>query len=161
MGNLLIRKKSEYKPEEIALLWDNKLAKSKPLHDFLISNPDLNHMRFFWEQTIDYEIVNPECDASWPYPAEVARHRVPKKTIKSLLRDVYLTTRRKMYSQNKRNKKINIYDLLMCPNCTSTSIHVIERAIICNSCASSYPIYGGIPRLFPNIISGFSKVCSK
>jgi SAM-dependent methyltransferase len=105
-GKLLIRKKGEWKPEEIALLWDNKLANSKSLFDFLVSNPDLNHMRFYWDHSIDFEVVNPECDASWSYPIETMQSRSLHKTIKSQFRDIYLTARRWLYSQNSRNKKI-------------------------------------------------------
>jgi SAM-dependent methyltransferase len=159
-GKLLIRKKSNWKPEEIALLWDSKLANSKPLHDFLVSNPDLNHMRFYWEHSIDFEVVNPEDDASWPYPAEALENldnRRLKKTIKSRIRDVYLTSRRWLYSQNSRNKKINVYDLLACPNCLSSRLAIMVDNVNCNDCASVYHIRNGIPRLFPKSVEGFNR----
>ena len=108
------------------MLWDNKLADSKPLFDFLVSNPDLNHMRFYWEQTINFEVVNPECHANWSYPMEAVQNRPHKKSIKSLIRDIYLMARRWLYSQNLRNKNLNIYDLLICPSCGSSSLRVVE-----------------------------------
>lgn len=124
--------------------------------DFLVSNPDLNHMRFYWDQSIDFEFVNPECNASWSYPIEAMQSTPLNKTIKSQIRDVYLTARRWLYSQNSRNKKINVYDLLMFPNCTSSSLHITENNVLCNNCVSSYLINNRIPRIFPKNISGLN-----
>lgn len=160
-GRLLIRKKTSWKPDEIALLWDNKLANSVPLRNFLISNPDLNHMRFYWEDSIDYEIVNPECDASWPYPIEAGRTKLPENYLKYIIRSAYLATRRWLYSQNTRNKKIDVYDLLMCPNCASSAFRNFADKIMCDMCDSSYEIKNGIPRLFPKNIGGFNRVNHK
>lgn len=157
-GKLLIRKKGEWKPEEIALLWDNKLAKSKSLFHFLVSNPDLNHMRFYWEDSINFEIVNPDCDAGWPYPEEARRDIPSKQSVLSLIRGIYLSFRRWLYSQNSRNKQINVYDFLMCPNCASTSLNVVADTITCNSCSSTYLIKNGVPRLFKKDIAGFNRV---
>jgi len=95
---LFIRKKPSWKPDEIATLWDVKLAKSKALFDFLRINPDLNHLRFYWNDTIDFEIVNPECDSSWPYPEEAENNRQErdrqKTSFTTMLRDLYLVSRR-------------------------------------------------------------------
>jgi SAM-dependent methyltransferase len=162
-GKLLIRKKVSWRPEEIALLWNNKLASSKPLHEFLVSNPELNHMRFYWEGTIDFEIVNPEESASWEFPpeaSEILANRPPEKTIKSQIRDVYLRTRRWLYSQNSRNKKINLHDLLACPNCFSSQFTITNSNILCNECAAEYQVKNGIPRLFPNDVKGFERTHS-
>jgi len=162
-GKLLIRKKVSWKPEEIALLWDNKLTHSKPLHDFLVSNPDLNHMRFYWEDSIDFEIVNAEEPASWEYPLEVLEileNRPPEKTIKSQIRDIYLTARRWLYSQNSRNKTINVYDLLACPNCFSSQLAITDTSVSCNECAVEYQVKNGIPCLFPNDVKGFDRTHS-
>ncbi len=157
-GRLFIRKKSEWKPEEIALLWENKLANSKLLADFLISNADLNHMRFYWQNSIDYVIANPETDAGWPYPLEASQSLPKINTIKYLAREIYLTTRRWLYSQSARNKKINVYDLLICPNCRESALHVASDKVVCKECNSAYIVKKGIPHLFPKKIAGFNKL---
>ena len=125
---LFIRKKPCWKPDEIAKLWDVKLAESKPLFDFLRINPDLNHLRFYWNDTIDFEIVNPQCNASWPYPVEAINKRQGHANLKasliSMIREFYLFSRRWQLSQNARNKKLDIYGLIRCPSCHSDNLEI-------------------------------------
>lgn len=153
---LFIRKKPCWKPDEIAKLWDVKLAESKPLSDFLRINPDLNHLRFYWNDTIDFEIVNPQCDASWPYPVEAINKRQGQADLKasfiSMIRDFYLFSRRWLLSQNARNKKLDIYGLIRCPTCHSDNLEKClsnAQMLKCSNCNSSYEILRDIPRLFP------------
>ena len=125
---LYISKKPSWKPDEIAKLWDVKLAESKPLYDFLRINPDLNHLRFYWKDTIDFEIVNPQCDASWPYPLLPIRKRQDHVGLKtsfiSVMREFYLLSRRWLLSQNDRNKNLDIYGLIRCPTCHSDNLEL-------------------------------------
>jgi SAM-dependent methyltransferase len=161
---LFIRKKHCWKPDEIAKLWDIKLAKSKPLSDFLRINPDLNHLRFYWKDAIDFEIVNPQCDASWPYPVEAINNRQDyadlKTSLISMIRELYLFSRRWLLSQNARNKKLDIYSLIRCPSCHSNNleIHLSNAQMLkCSNCNVSYEILRNIPRLFPKQIKGFNQ----
>ena len=158
---LFIRKKPSWKPDEIAMLWDVKLAKSQALSDFLRLNPDLNHLRFYWNNTIDFEIVNPECDSSWPYPVETGNNRQERNEQKasytSMLREIYLVSRRWLLSQNTRNKNLDVYALIRCPDCHLDVFEITEIVIKCSSCNSSYEILRGIPRLFPRQVEGFNE----
>jgi SAM-dependent methyltransferase len=134
---LFIRKKPSWKPDEIATLWDVKLAKSKALFDFLRINPDLNHLRFYWNDTIDFEIVNPECDSSWPYPEEAENNRQErdrqKTSFTTMLRDLYLVSRRWLLSQNARNRNLDIYSLIRCPACHSDVYKIPGPALKCSN----------------------------
>lgn len=161
---LFIRKKPNWKPDEIAKLWDVKLAESKPLSDFLRVNPDLNHLRFYWKDTIDFEIINPQCDASWPYPAEAINKRQDHVDLKtsfiSKVRGFYLFSRRWLLSQNARNKNLDIYSLIRCPSCHSDNLEISlsnAQMIKCSNCNSTYEILRDIPRLFPKQIEGFNE----
>lgn len=171
-GKLFIRKKPSWKPDEIAKLWDVKLAKSEELSGFLRTNPDLNHLRFYWKDTIDFEIINPTCDASWPYPEE-ATNKVTNTapSFVSVLRDYYLVTRRWLLSQNARNKNLNFYSLIRCPTCHADSLEISDtqqlssstaHQLQCSNCKSIYEIVNNIPRLFPRKIEGFnqSRTCN-
>jgi SAM-dependent methyltransferase/uncharacterized protein YbaR (Trm112 family) len=159
---LFIRKKPSWKPDEIATLWDVKLAKSKALFDFLRVNPDLNHLRFYWNDTIDFEIVNPECDSSWPYPEEAENNRQERDRQKAsftmMLRDLYLVSRRWLLSQNTRNRNLDIYRLIRCPACHSDVYKIPGPALKCSNCNSSYEILRGIPRLLPKQVEGFNEI---
>jgi uncharacterized protein YbaR (Trm112 family)/SAM-dependent methyltransferase len=161
---LLISKKSSWKPDEISRLWDIKLANSKPLIDFLRVNPDINHLRFYWKDTIKFEILNPNCDASWEYPTEALNKPLNnislKTSIKALLRDSYLSLRRWIFSQNYRNKNLDIFPLLRCPTCHSEELKksaAVNQYLNCTNCKSKYEIVNNIPRLFPREISGFNE----
>lgn len=159
---LFIRKKTNWKPDEIATLWDVKLAKSKPLFDFLRINPDLNHLRFYWKDHIDFEIVNPETNAEWPYPAEAAvnsQARINTNfSVMRRVRDWYLNTRRKLFSQNERNTNIDIFKLVRCPICLSNKLAPLTHVLNCSQCGTSYEISQGVPKLFPANIDGFNKL---
>jgi uncharacterized protein YbaR (Trm112 family) len=154
-GKLFIRKKSSWKPDESALLWDNKLSNSKALLNFLQLNPDLYHMRFYWNNQIDYEIINPDCNASWPFPSHESNY-INKESLFHKIRNFYLDKRRWLFSQNSRNKNLNIFNLLMCPNCDSEVLLQTENEIICQKCNTHYEVKNNIPRLFPNDLSEFN-----
>jgi uncharacterized protein YbaR (Trm112 family) len=68
---------------------------------------------------------------------------------------LYLKVRRWAYSQNTRNKNIDIINLLLCPDCESTSLSKDEDLIICNSFKRKYEIKNNIPHLFPSDIGEF------
>ncbi|MCF8196961.1 MAG: methyltransferase domain-containing protein [Polynucleobacter sp.] len=160
---LLIRKKPSWKPDEIAKLWDIKLAKSMQLYKFLRINPDINHLRFYWEDSIKFEILNPNCNASWEYPTESHNKAVNiglKNLFLALLRGSYLSLRRWLFSQNYRNKNLDIFPLLRCPTCHSEELKKsdkINQHLTCSKCNTTYEIVNNIPRLFPREISGFNE----
>jgi SAM-dependent methyltransferase len=161
---LFIRKKPSWKPDEIATLWDLKLAKSKPLFDFLRINPDLNHLRFYWKDKIDYEIVNPQTNAEWPYPIEAALNSQARMSsnvsFMQSVRGWYLYVRRALLSQNKRNSNLNIFELIRCPSCHSEKIEIAPPALqtlSCLNCNATYGVSKEVPKLFPANIDNFNK----
>lgn len=160
-GRLYIRKKPNWKPDEIAKFWDTKLSNSEPLRKFLRVNPDLNHLRFYWCDTIEFDIVNPECDAGWPYPEEAkinTKIRIEKGSgLSTFLRDIFLALRRKILSQNARNRSLDVYSLLRCPSCYQHEFDHVNQELICLKCTNSYPIADGVPKLFPKKIEGFNE----
>ena len=158
-SSLFIRKKKSWKPEEIANLWDEKLANSKKLAKFLRVNPDLYHLRFYWDNSIKYKIINPNINSTWKYPEEaIIDSQGTKKSIQIKVRSIYLWLRRWILSQNSRNKLLDIYKLIRCPSCYSAKLEVTADEIICISCSAHYPIKNKVPSLFPKTRSGFNKV---
>jgi SAM-dependent methyltransferase len=158
---LLIRKKSSWKPDEIATLWEAKLSSSKPLRKFLRINPDLNTLRFYWKNYIDFKVINPEVNADWPYPSEAFINSDAQLnsniSLSQMIREYYLSARRKLFSQNRRNININIYELIRCPTCYSENIEFSRSPseIFCPNCKTNYEISNGIPKLFPLNIDAF------
>ncbi len=157
-GKLLIKKKTSWKPDEISTLYESKLSKSPELSAFLRVNPDLNHMRFFWRDRIEYEIVNPEADATWSYPQEawersVATSRSPIARIRNL----YLGLRRWAYSQGRRNRSLDVSHLLRCPTCHGEKLAIDAVSMVCKTCGAHYEVNNGVPKLFPLEIDGFNR----
>jgi len=157
-GKLVIRKKKNWKPEEeLALLYAAKLARDKDFARFLRISPDSFYTRFYWKGKIDYVVLNPSADASWDYPPEARVNCEPGSSWKSRLRSAYLNMIRKMTSQNRRNKRINLFDLLKCPICNHENFDVSRDKCICTRCGEKYPIEAGVPRMFPRNIDGANK----
>jgi uncharacterized protein YbaR (Trm112 family) len=157
-GCLTIEKKKEWKSGILSDVWDLKLSKSKSLAKFLRKNPDLNHMRYYWEGDINYDVINSEVDASWEYPPEVDDVKLQKTIINSLLskfRDYYLNARRWVFSQGSRNSRLDIVELLMCPDCNGDIIKT--HTLVCENCKRSYRFENGIPEMFPKSMHGFDR----
>lgn len=156
-GRLLIKKKTSWKPEDIADLYDLKLSQNISWAKFLRINPDLNHMRFYWRDSIDFEILNPQDDAGWAYPVETPGLVSGDRSLRSILRNYYLFFRRWLYSQVSRNKTINIFELLRCPTCHGEMLEIDAKSISCKTCQSVYEVSNGVPKLFPLELEGFNQ----
>lgn len=156
-GKLLIKKKPNWKPDEISLLYERKLSHNKAFSRFMRVNPDLNHMRYYWIDKIEYEIINSEVDASWSYPKEALEKIAPSLTFIGRLRNLYLDFRRWLYSQNRRNRHLDVTSLLRCPTCHGGSLDVDNARLSCTACGTNYEIINGIPRLFSLSVNGFNQ----
>ena len=88
-------------------------AKMKPALMWLWErHPSPFATQFYWQDRIDYEILNPEVDINWPLPAEAYQNKSGGS--ENLHRTIFLKTIRFLFSQNSRNRKINIINLLRC-----------------------------------------------
>ena len=157
-GCLTIEKKEKWKSGILSNVWDLKLSKSKSFAKLLRKNPDLNHMRYYWKGDINYNVVNPEVDASWEYPAEINDVKFKHTFINALLsrfRDYYLNIRRWVFSQRSRNSKLDIVKLLMCPDCNGNIVQ--KEHLICENCKRSYHFENGLPVMFPTSVDGFNR----
>lgn len=157
-GIILINKKSSYKPESIAYFWE-KIKSNKNFMHFLRVNPDFYHMRYYWRDEIKFKIINPEVEAGWAYPTELITRKsnISRTSFFNIFRNKYLILRRYLYSQNSRNKTININSLLRCPSCHSERL-IFNNDIVCCDCNMTYSKKGNIPRLFPRKIDGFNQL---
>lgn len=145
-GVLLIRKKSSWKVDgELVSLYEEN-AKEIIAKKTIPQNPFAFHTRFYWQGKIPYEILNPKTDSSWepptfPYTTTVS------KTFRSKIGRIGLDISRKLFSQNKRNAKIPIKELLICPSCKSEDLRFKDSQIDCQNCGASYKDIGNVPQL--------------
>jgi SAM-dependent methyltransferase len=148
-GILLVRKKASWKvDDELVDLYEEK-AKVIIAKKTIPQNPFAFHTRFYWRESISYEILNPMTDSSWepptfPYTTSVSR------TVRAKLGQIGLNITRKIMSQNRRNSKIPIKDLLICPACKSADLKFENLQIHCQNCGTSYRDINGVPELICN-----------
>ena len=100
------------------------------------------HVRYYWENKINYSIHNPEVDLGWSAPAGSSNGAPP--TFMSKFRDLALFLLRKCFSQNRRNKQLDITSLLRCNQCGSDVEKVSEFSVECRECDSVFDIKEGI-----------------
>jgi uncharacterized protein YbaR (Trm112 family) len=134
---------------EIVDLFERKL-KSREFLKLMSKHPDPLYMRVFWINSIAYEIVNPEVEADWPIPAQYSNTH-PDLELRMRVRLVILYIVRRLFSQTLRNKKINLFDLLICPTCGHGKLKTLNGAIgiSCQKCQAFYTIKNGIPFMYP------------
>jgi ubiquinone/menaquinone biosynthesis C-methylase UbiE len=97
---LVIRKKSKWVADaELVEMYEQR-AKLQVTLNLIPKYPEDFHMRYYWNDKIDYEVLNPEVDATWQ--AESATHHTQSLSIitrvKSGLRQVWLGGLRWLFS---------------------------------------------------------------
>ncbi len=147
---LIIRKKPGHIVEhETVELYEHRV---KPFltRELIPKRPFAFHVRYYWDEKIEFSVLNPDTDASWAAAEDNGNAEAPVLGVKARLQAYVLDLARLALSQNRRNSKINLFDLLLCPNCDSGVLSKISDGIKCNNCAAVYPIRQGIPAMFPH-----------
>lgn len=97
--------------------------RNKPIHvlsPYLISKKPFHfHVRLYWEKKIYFEIMNPEIDISWPSPESPHKWSYNDLSLMGKTKANVLKLIRAFFSQKRRNKKINLLNLIRCPFCFS------------------------------------------
>jgi SAM-dependent methyltransferase len=140
-NKLVIRKKISWKHDpEVVELYEDRVK--SVLTGFLIPRYPFNfHVRYYWENKISYEIVNPEVDAGWLAPVE-DKIITPISLIvraRQIVRDVL----RGFLSQRRRNTSIDLLPLLRCTACHHDLVRELD-VMICIECGTRFPIRKGL-----------------
>lgn len=142
-GVLLIRKKASFQSDQtLAELYRHK-AGAVIAGDTMPRFPFHFHVRHYWRDTVKFKIINPEVDAGWPAP-EAPREPSSPLPLKAKLNKTMLGAIRKFFSQSRRNRSINLLDLLVCPSCRLEGLRR-EDGLECLGCGARYPVRDGIP----------------
>jgi uncharacterized protein YbaR (Trm112 family) len=107
------------------------------------------HVRLYWNNNIEYEILNPEQDIKWkPIDATANRYTV-KKSLLDFVKVNSLKFISRLFSQRKRNSRIDLFDLLACPSCLDENLvrDSVSDVIKCKNCDKVFPINRGIPNM--------------
>lgn len=148
-NRLIIRKKPAWIIEkDTVALYEHKV---KPFltRELIPRRPFAFHVRYYWHEQINYSIVNPETDASWATEHDVEQPVSPTLGVKARIHGLVLDLIRAVLSQNRRNRRINLFDLLICPGCKSESLAKVLEGIRCNDCGTCYAVRHGIPVMYP------------
>lgn len=146
-NKLRIRKKSDWKIDsELVDLYEFS-AKKIIAQKTIVNEPFVFHTRFFWKNEISCNIINPEIDSSWRAP-EFTHSTNVSNSLRARVGRVILYLVRLVFSQNGRNKKIDLKSLLICPACSSQSLVHQQNHIHCSSCSADYLINHGVPEMY-------------
>lgn len=144
-GRLIIRKKkaSQVDPELVALYEDR--LKQVVTRDVIPSHPFDFHVRYYWTDTIDYEIVNPETNIFVSEAEQPNTRLFQKASIRGKVQAWLLKAIRNLFSQHARNSQIDLIQLLRCTNCGGDVLVREDETLVCQGCGKSYPVRNGIP----------------
>lgn len=146
---LIIRKKPAHQVDpELVELYEHK-ANEVIAGETMRRHPFHFHVRYYWADKIDYEILTPEVDAAWPAPETAV---APTATsLRARINKLILSGIRRVFSQVKRNRNIRLAELMQCPLCGSDSLAFHEKSVDCEVCNQRYPVIAGVPNMSVDI----------
>ncbi len=144
-GKIVIWRKPEWRPHaELVELFEQKL-KDEQFVRFMERHPAPFYVRYYWEDSIACEIVNPGVDISWPLPKEGGGHGGPTRPVRQALTRML----RWAFSQRQRNQKIDLLQVLRCVSCESEKLESSKGELHCSNCGKGYQIKEGVPVMLP------------
>ena len=146
-GGLIIKKKESWNSApDLVELYEYK-AKKIIATQTISQNPFDFHVRFYWKDSIEYEVTNPDVDSGWE--AIVDNERQIKGSARFQIRGVVSDIAARVLRKAQKNRKINFLDLLQCPTCSESDfVHKIHE-LKCRGCGCIYQIINNVPRMFP------------
>jgi len=138
---LIINKKSSAKPD--SFLNGLELIKHSPRWNrCFYGNPELFHVRYFWKDEINFEVLNPDVSSSWfvdPRTLELDDDQELVTTTRlNGVRALGLAALRKWHKFRKRTG-VDLADLLACPECHGLlSLH--DELATCDHCQATYSL---------------------
>jgi uncharacterized protein YbaR (Trm112 family) len=145
-GKLVIRKKPQSIVDETLVELYSDRAKPYIAETLIPAHPFAFHVRYYWNEHIDFVVLNPEIDAAWQPPVE--QISIPYGLSRKSMRQKLLDVLRTCLSQQSRNSRIDLLPLLQCPTCHADQLTQSENQLSCNACGSHYSLCHGIPRLY-------------
>ena len=139
---MIIRKKTSWKTDtDLVEMYENRVKKVIT-SETMRRHPFEFHVRYYWEDKIDYEIINPEDDASWKAPASPSNDRRSFSNSEKFRQTTHKIWRY-LFSQRRRNASLDLINLLVCPVCKAEQLKLINELIQCPDCGKTFPFCNG------------------
>jgi SAM-dependent methyltransferase len=141
-NGLLIRKKPDWIYDKgLVELYEHRV-KYWITKKLIPRQPPAFHCCYQWQDKINFRIVNPEIDASW---RPTITNKMPgSNDIKKNLRRTLLKIVRWIFSQNMRNRHINLLSLLRCVQCGGGHFIRQENNVVCGDCGIRHELKGNL-----------------
>ena len=149
-NRLIIRKKAEWCVDPELVEMYEQQAKPWVAGEAIPNHPFDFHVRYYWSNRIDYEILNSHVDAAWEAPKTLAASQPTGRGVRQRL----LSGIRFLLSQRVRNSLIDLVSLMRCPVCKGENLRSEESTLVCAGCGAVYPVRdGGIPDMISRAVT--------
>lgn len=141
-GKLIIFKKKNWVEDQYLFdLYEHRVKRIMTA-ELMPNRPFDFHVRYYWQDRIEYEIVNPEMNCDWKAPT--ADVRVVDLNLIQKFKGYVRNKLQGFYVQTKRNKFVDVMPLLQCPHCYAPNFQKELNSIECTSCGAVYPVRNGL-----------------
>jgi SAM-dependent methyltransferase len=136
------RKRASVVDEELVELYEDR-AKFWVTRELIPRHPFSFHVRYYWRDHIDFEIVGEEVAATAVPP--LSSGTAPGNgTLRARVQQGMLRLVRGLFSQNDRNRKLDLALLLRCTRCHEAKLTRSEGMLCCPSCNAQFSVRNGI-----------------
>lgn len=144
-GKLIIRNKKTWQVDsELVELYEDR-AKEIVAKRVIPGHPFDFHVRHYWKDKIDYEVVNPGVIMHVDAAEQPDTRLLQKASLRSKVQAQLLRLIRKLFSQHTRNSKIELINYLQCTHCQQSPLKSEKDRLVCYGCGSAYSVRNGIP----------------
>ena len=143
-GRLLIRKKKNWQVDPgIVELYEDRV-KAITTGEVIPGHPFAFHVRYYWNDKIDYQVLNPEA-VTLVDETEQASSLPQRINLRGRVHALLRTIIRKLLSQHGRNTKVDVVKLLRCAKCHQGELKSGKGVLSCQKCGKQYPVRNGVP----------------
>ena len=103
------------------------------------------HVRYYWNDQINFVIQNPDDEAFTFKPLEPQSNQKTNISVRAKIQNKILTLVRKYMSQNNRNQKIDVLSMMRCTSCNVGSLEKKSGILTCRHCNSCFAMSGSTP----------------
>ena len=108
----------------------------------MVKNPFSFQHRFYWSKDtgkIKYKMLNSEYEFNWK-KREVVHGQIEWPGIVAMIKLQLLHLFRKLFSQTRRNREIDIYKYICCVECKGSEFKRKDSKVICKNCCVEYDL---------------------